>query len=345
MIFRSSGDAGDCIQNLAVIRALGGKHKYCLVNRSWTKPMSITAPFLQPLIESQPYISSCEVSEEEPEVDFSLFRHGRNYRFHSAEYSLAEAHARYYKFIKGERPDIKWNEPWLENIKPDKRSKGRVVIARSERYNNSAFQWRKIVEHYGDLLLFIGTEKERNKFCQFYGNIEYAPTKDLLEAAELIAGSALFIGNQSSPYNVAEGLRVPRILEACDYVVDVITFLDPKAQYCGNGKCTLPAIGLKPAIDIEPPPYDPTQINLFEVPPSGWRFPSPEYPSERRFDLKGSTSSDIIVRVMNAYGIDKEDSKKRVCQHLIDINTNFYVINQNQVPDYHLKQAIANAPK
>jgi ADP-heptose:LPS heptosyltransferase len=43
--------------------------------------------------------------------------------------------------------------------------------------------------------------------------LEWVRVRDFLELAELIAGCKLFIGNQSFPYSLAEGLKVPRILE------------------------------------------------------------------------------------------------------------------------------------
>jgi len=62
----------------------------------------------------------------------------------------------------------------------------------------------------------------------------YRPIDDFLEMAQVIKGSKLFIGNQSSPFALAEIMKVPRCLEVCPTAHNVIPtgangydFLDP----------------------------------------------------------------------------------------------------------------------
>ena len=43
--------------------------------------------------------------------------------------------------------------------------------------------------------------------------LEYKPVANFLELASVIAGSKLFIGNQSFPFSLAEALKVRRVLE------------------------------------------------------------------------------------------------------------------------------------
>jgi hypothetical protein len=45
---------------------------------------------------------------------------------------------------------------------------------------------------------------------------------NFLELARVIAGCKFFIGNQSFPFAVAEGLKVPRALELCFECPNVI---------------------------------------------------------------------------------------------------------------------------
>jgi hypothetical protein len=86
------------------------------------------------------------------------------------------------------------------------RAAGRVVVARSNRYHNGLFPWERVRRVYGEKMLFVGLENEHELFERENGQIEYAPTNDLLELAELIAGADMFIGNQSCPMWIAFGL-------------------------------------------------------------------------------------------------------------------------------------------
>ena len=49
-------------------------------------------------------------------------------------------------------------------------------------------------------------------------NIEFYDCKDFLEMASIIKSSKLTIGNSSLAFPIAEGLKVPRLLEACPYL-------------------------------------------------------------------------------------------------------------------------------
>ena len=49
------------------------------------------------------------------------------------------------------------------------------------------------------------------------GNLEFHNCKDFLEMAMLIKSCKFFIGNQSVGYDIAEALKIPRLLEGCPY--------------------------------------------------------------------------------------------------------------------------------
>jgi ADP-heptose:LPS heptosyltransferase len=53
-------------------------------------------------------------------------------------------------------------------------------------------------------------------------NLRHLECEDFLQLARVIKAARFFIGNQSFPYAVAEALKVPRILEVCPEVPDVI---------------------------------------------------------------------------------------------------------------------------
>ena len=64
-------------------------------------------------------------------------------------------------------------------------------------------------------MLFIGTKDEYNDLKKEVENLEFYDCKDFLEMAKIIKSSKFFIGNSSVGYDFAEGLKIPRLLEAC----------------------------------------------------------------------------------------------------------------------------------
>jgi len=66
---------------------------------------------------------------------------------------------------------------------------------------------------YKDQAVFVGTPEEHKVFCATCGVIPFYPTLNLAEAARVISGCDLFIGNQSAPHAIAEGLKKRIILE------------------------------------------------------------------------------------------------------------------------------------
>ena len=193
----------------------------------------------------------------------------RRMGMHGNGATLAGVHAacaRRFDYITQE-PD--YSKPWLV-VEPDNRWNGRVVINRTERYNNPYFPWAKIVQHYGSKIVFIGTPHEHDMFQRSFGLVEFVPTANMLVAARMIAGSALYMGNQSSCMCIAEGLKHPRIQESCLWLPDCI-YPGPNAQYVGDGACTLPAIGDTPEFVLESTRV--VEVNIHDTPPGLWQFP------------------------------------------------------------------------
>lgn len=198
------GDGGDAIACLPILRQLGGGD---LVMTQGRNPRSFRAiaQMLIPLFKSQPYVNDA-VWEDAPQGithDTSMFRptHYKPTR------TLAESQA---AFIGVSGLDL---SPWLE-INPNPRSSGKIVIARTKRYNNNVFPWRKVLLTYRPKLLFLGLDEERFQLEHMTGfKIEHFRIKDFLEAAQIIAGSELLISNQSSPYWLAAGMGHPLVQE------------------------------------------------------------------------------------------------------------------------------------
>ena len=55
------------------------------------------------------------------------------------------------------------------------------------------------------------------KHLGFIKNLEFHDCKDFLEMASIVKSSKFAIGNSSIVFPIAEGLKVPRLLEACPH--------------------------------------------------------------------------------------------------------------------------------
>jgi hypothetical protein len=155
--------------------------------------------FLAPLLSAQHYICGVSPWQGEPIAkDFVTLRH-----LMVPDVDLVTQH---WRCVMNEEPDVKTS--WLSV--PTAVKHGRPVFARSARYRNK--NWNLV---WDDLkasnphAVFVGTKAEFDEF----GHGEHYLARDALDLAEVISGASVFVGNQSLPYAIAEGLKVPRLLE------------------------------------------------------------------------------------------------------------------------------------
>lgn len=208
-----SGDIGDVIYSLPTVKALGVELIYLNVNSKYklrgigqTKFNEKTAILLKPLIESQPYIKEVKLYDgEKVDYNLDLFRYIGDLTYSNLCWTMLKTF--------GCDPS-EMTKQWLfVEPKPSKP----VLINKTERYLNSAVNWNSFIESYGAFIGFVGIEKEYDDFIKEYNcDIPFFPTNDFLELAQLISGSSVFIGNQSSPYSIAEGLKKDTIQIVCD---------------------------------------------------------------------------------------------------------------------------------
>jgi hypothetical protein len=192
--FWMSGDIGDCIASMAVVRQLGGgrviigdhpKHK----ERGWRKMSGGPYEALAPLLKTLPYVSSVEFDPYSTGHDYDFSEWRQKYRRHR---SLAHSQADYFDIAN---LDVK---PWIIAIS-DSRTKGRIVVGRSPRYHNHSFPWIQAVKRYRDRLVFLGLKEEHAAFEEMTKRkVEFIPTKDFKEIAGLVSGCDFIIANQSS---------------------------------------------------------------------------------------------------------------------------------------------------
>lgn len=198
----TAGDLGDVIAMLPILRAVSGgsivigDHTGPNQGRESMKGTRFDA--IKPLLECQPYVHS---------VSWGEFEHGMtnlsNFRTdHRYGENLISWQARHIGVAVSE-------EPWLT---VERIQHGRPVVSRSLRYPGS-FDWKRALQTHGRNALFVGLKEEHEVFQKNFGRIEWRPTRDLLELAQVIAGGTLLIANQSCPFWIGAGLGVPIMQE------------------------------------------------------------------------------------------------------------------------------------
>jgi hypothetical protein len=192
---------------------------------------------LKPLLEHQPYVKEFKPWKgEKVHIDIDQFRQVKN---HMPYGNIATWPA----FACPEMMPRYW-EPWLiahayeraEFIHDHPELKDSIVINRTGRYHGDWVDYFHLKEH-ADRLVFVGTEEERKQFfTDFDLDFKWYEARDFLDLSYLIASCKLFIGNQSMCFAIAEGLKVPRLLEVCDRCPNV----QPTGPGAGYFRATVP---------------------------------------------------------------------------------------------------------
>lgn len=240
------GDRGDVIYSLPVCRLLGISHLVlCPHHMTREKMTEESADSIASLVRAQPYIDSVVFTQTPPvgAIDLNEFRemlgpqHSGRFFYHN----LSSLQLRAFGYPEWFECD-QWL--WVTQIKPPKP----VVIARSSRYQSKTFNWKDVYKKYGRDAVFIGSPGEHKEFCDSVGFVEYYKTENLLKVAQVIAGSELFIGNQSCPFAIAEGLKHPAILEWTDGPAQNCHF-SRKNLYYGTERIKIPDVKRKTTVN------------------------------------------------------------------------------------------------
>jgi hypothetical protein len=209
-VFHHSGDLGDAIYGLAVIKNLGGGVLFISPDNRYPYPANTrvranpewTGSFAS-LANQQDYVWSTQWTHALPfNVDYDLNAFRRYYQKPEPgrKFSLFGLHQEQFGACHPE------SEPWLRVDQSN--TVAPIVVNRTNRFRNDLFPWRDLVGRYGQQMVFVGTEAEHHTFNAESGSpgIAYHPTGTLLELARVIAGAQVFIGNQSCPMAIALGL-------------------------------------------------------------------------------------------------------------------------------------------
>lgn len=160
---------------------------------------------LAPLIRSQHYIQSFEkFTGQKADLDMDKCRLET---FTNQPYGSLNR----YPFYVYPQTVTDLSKPWLflDTIyKSDK-----IILNFTQRYRNHLIHYY-FLKYHPERLIFAGLPHERDVFCsQWDIDIPLLQVDNFLELAKHIAGCCFFMGNQSFCYQLAEALKVPRILE------------------------------------------------------------------------------------------------------------------------------------
>lgn len=178
-----------------------------------------------PLYEAQDFINICKVDEgEEIDVDLGIIR--------NTFVNMPYGDLRMWYFIV--YPDLACDLSEQYIFVPDTEkdyAKGKTIVARSERYRNDRINY-SFLKPYEDDLVFSGTMREYNNFCmQFDLNIRKLNISNFLELAQALKQSNGLISNQTMIFQIAEGLKIPRIVELCQFAPNVLPIGEKAFQF------------------------------------------------------------------------------------------------------------------
>lgn len=228
--FRSSGNLGDVIYSLPTVRALTSEAFYLIqpevlahygsnVSYHPSGPYRIKREFakqLLPLLKAQSYVKDAKLYEGETiDIDLELMR---DLKIDFRKGNLPE----YYSEAFGVEVDL--TSPWLD-AEPDDRFRNKVLVSRSHRYRNN-FDYSFLRD-----IVFVGLTEEYQDYRQLTDSKppHFFPT-DHLQLSQAIKACKLFIGNQSFAFALAEGLKVPRVLEVAVCSPNVRTENEARTQ-------------------------------------------------------------------------------------------------------------------
>lgn len=89
-----------------------------------------------------------------------------------------------------------------------------VLIGRTTRFCNTAINYQFLDQV--DKVGFVGLAYEYEDFMKRYqlSTVQYVPVANALEMARLMRQARIYIGNQSVNFAIADGMKIPRALEA-----------------------------------------------------------------------------------------------------------------------------------
>lgn len=222
-VYYHSGDLGDIIISLAVIKNTGGGDLYLgptlkIPTERFGPRENITYKnyeFLKPLLESQPYIRNVIYTETYPENVTHDLNKFRTFYF--------KTHNEYESWPNGVNIDLLEstlsafdldlsvkNVEWLY-VRPSKPSVKKIIINRTLRGTSQSSDidaaYSYLVQNFSQDCGFIGLDDEYDYFVEKFGYIDRIKINDAKELADIIYQSRLYIGNSSFALWIAESFK------------------------------------------------------------------------------------------------------------------------------------------
>lgn len=237
--YKTSSPAGDLISYLAGIRQMwketGRKAViYQALNVVGVGLTGVSQPFqnengdsilmgkemfdnLKPLIESQEYVESfLEFKGEQVDLDLDDVR---------SRIFINQPHGSLNRYLFYAFPQMNCDlsEPWIKsNVSLSKGCPSHVIINFTFRYRSTFINYF-FLKKYQEQILFIGLENEWEFFRKQWDlDISFLDCGDFKSVADHIKTCKFFLGNASVCFQIAEALKVPRILEVFQLIPNVI---------------------------------------------------------------------------------------------------------------------------
>lgn len=171
---------------------------------------------IKPLVESQDYIESFSKWQgEKVMVDLDKLRQVKSHMPYGNIVTwlgmvFAEMMPEYWK-------------PWITVSGRHLWLKDMIIVNRTTRYHGQWIHYFPLKKYADEgRLIFAGTKDEHAKFNIDWGfDVPYLDVINFLDLAYCLASCKLFVGNQSMCFAVAEAMKVPRLLEVCDFAPNV----------------------------------------------------------------------------------------------------------------------------
>lgn len=223
--FKHSGTLGDLIYSLPIVKHLGGGEFYLHMNQIDILSRTfynVPAPvfhagrmnnkdfnFMSSFMQAQDYITKFEpMDPRTTEITHNLDKFRLLFIRHPGNYvdCYADAMGLHDTELKTQLRTT----PWLTVKNPRRVENRDIAINRTLRWVPDTLNpvWKEWTEQgLSERAFFLGLPEEYKQFKKVIGwDIPYQPTETLLEVAEYIDGSQIFIGNQSAALAVAIGL-------------------------------------------------------------------------------------------------------------------------------------------
>jgi len=243
--FYISGELGDIIYSLPSIKYLGGGNLYIggqfdkfpnykVLDKNLVNQLS-------EILLQQPYIKNVYFSETCPNnvIDLNQFKNRfidwNNNKLNDNEVDKlrrTNISTLFSNLLKV--PTTICSNKWLTN----KISQSEfIVVNRSLKYHNEKFPWTEIVTNFKEYIRFIGHKDEYDDFCNKFGKVNYVETPKLIDVFNIISECAVFIGNQSFCYSLAEGLKKNCIQETDTWISNCQYFRDNSLIFKNGENC------------------------------------------------------------------------------------------------------------